>query len=299
MGNLHRIQWIDGKIRAKSYPNCSQIANHFEISKRQASRDIEYLRCSLCAPLEYSSKYCGYYYEDESYMLPSTMITIDEKRTLNNLAENYKTIGNERANEIAELLSKLGSGLDNYGQFKKDILVFPKIQDIRIYNIIEQATDLLVKIQIEYTDYSNHYTKRAICPYKVFNKNNEHYVVGMCERRKDIRVFNINRILKVKKLSESFQIVKNFNIEKYLGNRPFIIKNEYIAKVKFDRNIDKLDYNGDRKFLTDNIYEFGFLRSDVFLSFLLSTNIGFKILSPSWLKERLISHLHKIIEKNQ
>lgn len=299
MGNLHRIQWIDGKIRAKSYPNCSHIANHFEISKRQASRDIEYLRYSLDAPLEYSSKYCGYYYEDESYMLPSTMITIDEKRTLNNLAENYKSIGNERANEIGELLSKLGSGVDNYGQFKKDILVFTKIQDMRIYNIIEQAIDLLVKIQIEYTNAKNQYTKRVICPYKVFNKDNEHYVVGMCERRKDIRVFNIKRILKVKKLSESFQIAKTFDTKQYSGNRPFIIKNEYIAKVKFNRNIDNIDYNGGEKYLTDNIYEFGFLRSDVFLSFLLSTNIGFKIVSPSWLKERLISHLHKIIEKNQ
>lgn len=299
MGNLHRIQWIDEKIRAKSFPNCNHIVSHFEISKRQALRDIEYLRYSLGAPIEYSSKYSGYYYKDEGYMLPSTMISNDEKRTLNNLAENYKSIGNERANEIAKLLSKLSSGVENYGKFKKDILVFPKIQDMGVYNTIKQAMDLSVKTYIEYNDSKNRITKRVICPYKVFSKNNENYVVGMCERRKNIRVFNIDRILNAKKLYESFEIIETFESEKYSGNRPFIIKNEYIAKVQFENNIDKFHYNGSKRNLTEDVYEFGFLRSDIFLAFLLSMNISFKILAPSWLKERLVSHLNKIMENNQ
>lgn len=44
MSNLHRIVWIDAKIRADSFPNCSTIAQEFEILRRQAMRDIEYLR---------------------------------------------------------------------------------------------------------------------------------------------------------------------------------------------------------------------------------------------------------------
>ena len=52
MSNLHRIQWIDAQIRAERFPNCSTIARKFEITRRQASRDIEYLRYSLGAPVE-------------------------------------------------------------------------------------------------------------------------------------------------------------------------------------------------------------------------------------------------------
>lgn len=55
MSSLHRIQWIDEQIRRERYPNCSDIAERFEITRRQASRDIEYLRYSLDAPVEYDA----------------------------------------------------------------------------------------------------------------------------------------------------------------------------------------------------------------------------------------------------
>ena len=42
VSNLHRIQWVDAMIRAERYPNCRTIAAKFEISPRQAARDIEY-----------------------------------------------------------------------------------------------------------------------------------------------------------------------------------------------------------------------------------------------------------------
>lgn len=47
MSNLHRILWIDQEIRRGGYPNSRTIAEQFEISPRQAARDIEYLRYSL------------------------------------------------------------------------------------------------------------------------------------------------------------------------------------------------------------------------------------------------------------
>lgn len=41
MSNLHRIRWFDGQIREGNYPNSTALAGQFEISKRQAQRDIE------------------------------------------------------------------------------------------------------------------------------------------------------------------------------------------------------------------------------------------------------------------
>lgn len=51
MPMLHRIQWVDAQIRAGRYPNARALAAAFEISHRQALRDLAYMRDSLGAPL--------------------------------------------------------------------------------------------------------------------------------------------------------------------------------------------------------------------------------------------------------
>jgi hypothetical protein len=62
MGNMHRILWFDEQVRFGKYPNSSHLAERFEISVRQACRDIEYLTDSLRAPLVYNPKRRGYQY---------------------------------------------------------------------------------------------------------------------------------------------------------------------------------------------------------------------------------------------
>jgi predicted DNA-binding transcriptional regulator YafY len=44
VSKAHRIAWIDAQIRAGRRPNTLAIAERFEISTRQAARDVEYLR---------------------------------------------------------------------------------------------------------------------------------------------------------------------------------------------------------------------------------------------------------------
>ena len=64
-----RIQWFHKKIAANCYPNAAHLSERFEISHRQAQRDVDYLRRELNAPLAYCSHKKGYYYKDE-YVLP-------------------------------------------------------------------------------------------------------------------------------------------------------------------------------------------------------------------------------------
>lgn len=64
-----RIQWFHKKIAANCYPNAAHLSERFEISHRQAQRDVDYLRRELEAPLAYCSHKKGYYYK-ENYVLP-------------------------------------------------------------------------------------------------------------------------------------------------------------------------------------------------------------------------------------
>lgn len=72
-----RIQWLHKKIAAKCYPNAGHLAEYFDISHRQAQRDVDYLRRELEAPLEYCSSKKGYYYSEE-YVLPLLLENEDD-----------------------------------------------------------------------------------------------------------------------------------------------------------------------------------------------------------------------------
>ena len=64
-----RIQWFHKKISAGCYPNASHLSEKFDISHRQAQRDVEFLRKELSAPLGYDSAKKGYFYT-EDFILP-------------------------------------------------------------------------------------------------------------------------------------------------------------------------------------------------------------------------------------
>ena len=64
-----RIQWFHKRILTHCFPNAAHLSEQFEISYRQAQRDVEFLRKELGAPLGYHPTKKGYYYT-RAYALP-------------------------------------------------------------------------------------------------------------------------------------------------------------------------------------------------------------------------------------
>ncbi len=69
-----RIQWFHKMVSDGCYPNAHDITEKFSISPRQAQRDIEHMRSSLDAPLEYCPDHRGYRYTSH-FVLPSMIST--------------------------------------------------------------------------------------------------------------------------------------------------------------------------------------------------------------------------------
>ena len=63
-----------------------RLAERFNISHRQAQRDVDYLKKKLGAPMEYSLEHKGYYYT-EQYSLPM-VLSSDNDDSLSELADN-------------------------------------------------------------------------------------------------------------------------------------------------------------------------------------------------------------------
>lgn len=64
-----RIQWLHEELVRGSYPNAARVAERFHISRRQAQRDIDFLKKQLGAPLEYDQHVQGYRYT-QPFSLP-------------------------------------------------------------------------------------------------------------------------------------------------------------------------------------------------------------------------------------
>jgi len=107
LSNWHRMIWIDRQIREKRYPNCAQISERFNISIRQASRDVEYLRDSLEAPVKYCYLKKGYHYTDPVFQLPAVMITESQKKALSILSQEFNKIQGSDEFGLGDLFDKL------------------------------------------------------------------------------------------------------------------------------------------------------------------------------------------------
>jgi len=109
VSNTHRLVWIDGQILAQCYPNASLIAKHFEISRRQAARDLEYMRDSLGAPLQYCYTRRGYYYSCDGFTLPGVHVTYEQRDALKRLSRAYEHLPEEHARNMADLFKRIST----------------------------------------------------------------------------------------------------------------------------------------------------------------------------------------------
>ena len=309
MSNLHRIQWIDIQIRSEKFPNCKKISRHFEISQRQALRDIEYLRDSLNAPVEFSREKNGYFYSDLSYSVPNLLISSVEQKALVLLAEKYKSAKTGVSQDIARLFEKL-AGLPTTSTSMNKLSEQEKsINDIRQYELNRKEMDFFypindairdkIKLKIDYLNKNFMKSTRLVHPYRLFNKDNYLYLAAYCEIRDEIRIFRCDRIEGLALTGRTFEMPSSSFIDDYLERYIFIFRRPYVAKIELKKNV------GIQKLRTvfktmifpcgNNFYDIDFFSSDEFISALMLLNTGFIIHSPSWLKSRVRNKLADII----
>ncbi|GHT59739.1 hypothetical protein FACS1894109_16220 [Spirochaetia bacterium] len=68
---LARIYTIDREIASGKYPNVNYFVKKYSYRSATIYRDIEYMRDSLNAPIEYDAKQRGWYYSEKHFRLPA------------------------------------------------------------------------------------------------------------------------------------------------------------------------------------------------------------------------------------
>ncbi|WP_232278878.1 helix-turn-helix transcriptional regulator [Paenibacillus sp. 481] len=192
---MHRIQWFDQRIRVGQYPNSNHLAEQFEISKRQAQRDIEYMAASLRAPLQYVAKYRGYSYEDKTYVLPLVYMTEEEKKILKYLAYRYRQYNYENAATVQRIAYLLDRFTDEQEvEMYKQLPMFKASpMMIQYAELFSQAIQQRMIVQITYKEQTEE-TRLRIYPLKLVSHFDADYVVAYCEQQHRQRSFQLDYI---------------------------------------------------------------------------------------------------------
>jgi predicted DNA-binding transcriptional regulator YafY len=295
MPSSHRFAWIDAQIRAGRYPNARTIAERFEISQRQAARDIEYLRYSMGAPLEYSPSRNGYFYTDDTFALPAVMLTDSEQSTLTYLADRYAGLEGEAAARVAALLKRLGGRAVADGSPEVPLADL-EASELRVLDALRSAMRDRTKVIVRYRDAEGVVLTRTLSPHTITTRFGALSCHAWTDELGERRFYTLSRVEAVEPTDERYEIPGYFEKDHGWGDerlplppRPF----RCVLRLTDERDAEHIE---GAISLRDGTWLVEFSDSPTVLSILLACRHPFEVVSPAWLRSKLRERVSRVLE---
>jgi predicted DNA-binding transcriptional regulator YafY len=199
-----RFLWFHNKIKEGKYPNTRTLAENFEITRKTAQRDIEFMRERLAAPLVYVHEHRGFAYEDNTYDLPGFWLGEEGLTSLllaYRLASTVPDIAIKTS--LRSFLEQLLTKLSHFNTISiKDLSNKVSVRNIeysktseKIYHAILDALLATRPVQIEYySPHNSETTTRDILPLHLLNYMGTWHIIGHCALKNELRDFVLSRI---------------------------------------------------------------------------------------------------------
>lgn len=225
---LERIMEIDRRIRDGEYPNPNQLAKDFEVSRRVIFVDRDFMINRLGAPIEYDRSRGGWYYADETWVLPGIIVTEGELLAFFlsvEVAKRYLgTALEETLRSAVEKLSKNVKGsitvdletLRSHYSFSAPTLLVANEQALfALHRAIADSKRVWMRY---YTASRDEHTERVVHPYHLSNVRGDWYLIAYDEFRQGIRNFAVSRMQEWNVLSQTFKRDPAFSVSKYMNS---------------------------------------------------------------------------------
>lgn len=242
--------FLDRKLREKAYPNCTSLAQEWEVSSKTFQRDIEYLKYELNAPIEYDSVRHGYYYTEPNFSMPAMNISESDLFAVciaeNALRPFRNTPLHSRLSSVfAKIQGSLPEKASGHPEWLDDrILLFPEPTTVinpDIWQTIAMALRDNRRLRISHRspDNGKASTTREVDPYYLVNFKGEWYITSLCHTRKSIRTFAVSRITSAVILDQSFTLPPEMTRDKVFGDQMGIVwkKNFHKVRIRFSREV--------------------------------------------------------------
>jgi len=250
-----RLLFIDREISTGKYPNCSFLAEEWEVSHKTIQRDLDYMRYQLNAPLEYSAKHRGYYYTEKNFKLPALSMKESELFGMylsEKLLVQYE--GTPIYDSLSSVFKKIEQSLPNKISIDPDsgqerftvIPPFSTTVSPEVWEITLECLRSSQQVQLNYKAPGKNLEQRAIDPYHAVRFEGDWYIIGHCHLRNEIRTFSLSRIISVTKTGNSFKIPNGFDFKKLSGSHFGVHWSNKETKVKIQFNKRVSDYVRER-----------------------------------------------------
>jgi len=216
---LPRVYRIDKEIASGRFPNSDDLAQLCETSISTISRDIEFMRDQLRAPIEYDALNRGYYYTEERFRLPAGFTSAEDLLALSmakSIFSLYKeTPLFEASNNLLEGILTPITSEGNSDWLDKRILV-PQAAAAKVDSIVWDNIISAVKqnhiINFYYLGtWDEEPQFRRVHPYQLIFDSGIWYLYGFSDERKATRLFSLSRISQTRVTKDNFTLPKNFS----------------------------------------------------------------------------------------
>ena len=304
---LERISHIHRKIKSGCYPNTKQLAFELESGLATISRDLDYMRDRMLAPIEYDFTHKGYYYTENFEPTMQNHLSDKDLRVLlsaKTLLSHYKnTPIYEDVCSVLDLLSSNVMDGKNAALMNR-IAVAPTVETTinqEIWNAIQDALNQNRILQFDYTDrWGKETEQRRLRPYQLVLDEGVCYLFGFDELRQAERIFSLVRMRNAIVTEESFELPEDFEFEPRCkdGNfgAVFRQKSEHY-KIEFyneARLLVKEKVWADSQVITESdgktTIEFDSTQFLKIKSWVLSNGCNAKPIQPAWLVKEWKRH---------
>lgn len=250
-----RLLFIDKEISKGNYPNCSYLADEWEVSSKTIQRDLEYMRYQLDAPLEYSAKHRGYYYTEKNFKLPALSMKESDLFGMylsEKLLVQYE--GTPIYNSLCSVFKKIEQSLPSKisldptkGQDK--FTVIPPFSTTVLPDVWETMLICLrtsQQVRLKYKTPGKDPIFRDLDPYHAVRFEGDWYIIGQCYLRNDVRTFSMSRIISAIKTGNCFEIPNDFDFKKFSGSHFGVHWSNKVYNVKICFNKRVADYVQER-----------------------------------------------------
>lgn len=205
---FERYIWFHSKLKAGRYPKLADLAQKFEISPRQAAREIDFMKNFFSAPIEYSRERYGYYYSESGFELPNIWLGQEEIVALIISKRISTAIPDRRLKKkIDYYFAKIASSTDfDFQDLEKRV----SLKNIHYYTVAPEvfagcafALAKKRRMRITYRSaYSAESRERTISPLHLLLYLGNWHLIAHCHSRGDLRDFVLSRLTEMEILSE-------------------------------------------------------------------------------------------------
>lgn len=264
-----------GALQAGGGQNCNELARECGVSRRTIFRDLGVLRAAG-VPVFFDDV-ANRYSIPHTYFLPPTNFTPEEALTVMVLCRG---LGREHALPLCEAADRAATKLEcalpaPLARYVRETAPAVQLRPERTnpldgrrstYELLLRAIVGRHAVRIDYDSPSeDRRLSTKLCPYQLLFSRRSWYVVGRSSVHREVRTFNIGRIVRIDVTAESFERPPRFSIDRYLGNAWHLIREpgpDREVRIVFDklvaRNVAEVAWHKTQRtqFLPDGRLDF-------------------------------------------